>query len=185
MNKPNYNIGIFMWYDNNIKDYAEINYKINEIYCNKYGYTLIKSNDKLYSKRKAHWERIPLLLKYFNEFDYLVWIDADAYFHIDSPPITNIIQEFPDKLFFFSEDRHCINTKFTNQINSGVFIVKNNEQAKHILNTWGYDDDLFKLNNGKFGWNDQAILIDMYHKNIDNKWYALIELRVQNLFFSN
>ena len=66
------------------------------------------------------------------------------------------------------ENRHCINTKFTNQINSGVFIVKNNEQAKHILNTWGYDDDLFKLNNGKFGWNDQAILIDMYHKNIDN-----------------
>lgn len=168
MNNLNHKIGIFMWYDNNIKDYAEINYKINKIYCDKYGYTLIKSNEKLHTKRKAHWERIPLLLQYFNDFDYLVWIDADAYFNIDSPPITNIIQEFPDKIFFFSEDRDCINTKFINQINTGVFIVKNCEQAKNILNTWGYDNDLFKLNNGKFGWNDQAILIDMYYKNIDN-----------------
>lgn len=45
-------IGIFMWYDNNIKEYAEINYKINKIYCDKYGYTLIKS-DIIFREKSA------------------------------------------------------------------------------------------------------------------------------------
>ena len=168
MTNSSFKIGIFMWYDEKIEKYAEINYKINQIYCEKYGYILIKSDKRLYSERKPHWERIPLLLNNFDDFDYLVWIDADAYFYIDSPPITNIINEYPDKIFFFSEDSCCRKIKFINQLNSGVFIVKNCSDGKQILTTWGYDDNLFKLNNGKFGWNDQAILIDMYAKNINN-----------------
>ena len=84
-------IGVFMWFDNQIKEYADINYKINKIYCDKYGYTLIKSNIRKYPERKPHWERIPLILENFDKFDYLIWIDADAHFYIDSPPITNII----------------------------------------------------------------------------------------------
>lgn len=167
-NSKCYKIGAFMWYDDNIKEYAEINYKINKIYCEKYGYTLIKSNERLYSERKPHWERIPLLLKYIDEFDYLIWIDADAHFFIDSPPITNIIDQYPDTSLFFSEDQCCKNIKFTSQLNSGVFIIKNCQYSKNFLHKWGYDNELFNLYNGNYGWNDQAILVKMYDKNIDN-----------------
>jgi len=165
---PNYRIGIFMWYDDNIKCYAEINYNINKIYCEKYGYTLIKSNKRLYPTRKPHWERIPLLLEYFDSFDYLIWIDADAHFFIDSPPITNIIDSFSSKLLIFSEDGCCKKCTFTNQLNSGVFIVKSCQDSKDLLTKWGYDEELFKLYNGERGWNDQSILVNMYAKNIDN-----------------
>ena len=71
MTNSSLKIGVFMWYDEKIKQYAEINYKINQIYCNIHGYTLIKSDEKLYDTRKPHWERIPLLLKNFDDFDYL------------------------------------------------------------------------------------------------------------------
>ena len=117
-------IGIFMWFDDKIKEYADINYKINTIYCDKYGYTLITSNTRRYPNRKPHWERLPLLLEYFDTFDYLIWIDADAHFYIDSPPITNVIDTYPDKLFIFSGDTDIKqNEKLSVHINSGFFII--------------------------------------------------------------
>ena len=172
MTNSSLKIGVFMWYDEKIKQYAEINYKINQIYCNIHGYTLIKSDEKLYDTRKPHWERIPLLLKNFDDFDYLVWIDADAYFYIDSPPITNIINEYPDKIFFFSGDTDIKqNQELACEINSGVFIVKKCDESKIILEKW-MDEELFKspkLSQMTFGnnvWNDQAVLRLMYSENI-------------------
>jgi hypothetical protein len=167
-------LGIFMWYDNTIKDYAEINYKINKIYCEKYGYTLIKSSDRLYPTKKPHWERIPLILENFDNYDYFIWIDADAHFYIDSPPILNIINNYPEKLFIFSGDTDTYKREYKCIINSGVFIVKKSENSKLILNTWLRDDDLFNskdLSHPVFGsnkWNDQAVLRLMFAKNINN-----------------
>ena len=39
-----YKICCLMWYDSNISNFADINYKINKIYCDKYEYDLICSN---------------------------------------------------------------------------------------------------------------------------------------------
>jgi hypothetical protein len=169
MNCDNLNtnkIGVFMWYDDKIKEYADINYKINKIYCEKYGYNIIKSNERLYPNRKPHWERFPLLLKYFDEYDYLIWIDADAHFYLDSPPITNIINEYPDKVIIISEDQNCKNK--TCEVNSGIFIVKSCEEGREILNIWGYDKNLYNKMNGFLNWNDQAILYEMYRLNLLN-----------------
>jgi len=167
-------IGVFMWYDSNIKDYAEINYQINKIYCDKYGYDIIKSDVRRYPERKPHWERIPFILEYFDKYDYLIWIDADAHFHVDSPPITNVTKTYPDKIFIFSGDTDVGNKKLTCEINSGFFIVKPTEESKNILKRWMDDEDLFqspKLKKPIFGrnkWNDQAVLRIMYSENILN-----------------
>jgi hypothetical protein len=169
----NLKIGIFMWFDDNIKEYASINYAINQIYCDKYGYTLIKSNIRNCPKRKPHWERIPLLLDNFDNFDYLIWIDSDAHFYIDGPPILNVINNHLDKSFIFSGDTDISENKnITCEINSGFFIVKNCEFSKEVLNKWLHDEDLFKspkLSNSIFGtnkWNDQGVLRIMYSENI-------------------
>ena len=170
----NNRIGIFMWYDDKIISYAENNYKINQIYCEKYGYTLIKSNFRLCNERKPHWERIPLLLKYFNDFDYLIWIDADAHFYIDSPPIMNVINTYPENLFIFSGDTDIYLTNNNWVINSGFFIVKKCNKSRDILNKWITDNELYKSSElskpifGSNAWNDQAVLRLMYSKNIAN-----------------
>lgn len=175
-NKNNYKIGIFMWYDDPLKPYADNNYKINKIYCQKYGYNLIKSNLRLCNEKKPHWERISLLLKYFNDFDYLIWIDADAHFYIDSPPITNVINTYPEKLFIFSGDTDTHQTNPYNNwvINSGFFIVKKSDKSRDILIKWLNDNELYtskELSKPIFGnnkWNDQSVLRLMYSKNIEN-----------------
>ena len=167
------NVGVFMWFNKEINDYAEINYRLNDLYCKKYGYSIIKSNQRKCLERKFHWERIPLILENFDKYDYLIWIDADAHFYIDSPPITNVIDAHPEKIFIFSGDTDISSGKsLTCEINSGFFIVKKSEEAKNILTKWLKDNDLFKspkLSKPIFGsgrWNDQAVLRLMYSENI-------------------
>lgn len=164
-------IGVLMWFDKNIKAYADINYGVNEIYCKQYGYSLIKSDVRRCPQRKPHWERIPLLLEHFADFDYLVWIDADAHFYIDGPPIKNVIDAHLDKLFIFSGDTDAVSV-LTCEINSGFFIVKTCEESKNILIKWLTDETIFKSPQfskpifGQNKWNDQASLRLMYNENI-------------------
>lgn len=156
-----YKLCILMWYTDDIKKYANINYKINKLYCKKYDYDIIKSHERTYKNRKPHWERLPLLLKYIDKYDYIIWIDADAFFYKNAPPITNVIDNYPDKTFIFSGD-----SPKNDKINSGFFITKNNKLGKDILKLWAYSDDLYKKRIKPF--QDQGVIRLIYKKNILN-----------------
>jgi hypothetical protein len=154
-------VGVVMFYDDAIKDYGDINYNINKLYCEKYHLDLIVSHTKLYKDRHSAWERLPLILKHIKNYDYIVWIDADAFFYLHSPNIINFLNNVNNKdfNFIFSKDIEYDN------INTGIFIVKNTQYSIDFITKWAYDEDLYK-NNPYPGWWDQGVLIDMYNKNI-------------------
>jgi hypothetical protein len=148
-----------MWYDENIASYGDINYKINKIYCDKYNIELIKCNERRHSNRHPAWERIPLILKYINDYDYVMWIDADAFFYNDANNIVDIINDNRNYNFIFSNDVG------NNNINTGVYIVKNSQYSIDFLTRWQSDEDLYN-NNPVPGWWDQGVLIEMFNQNI-------------------
>lgn len=149
-----------MFYDDEIKNYGEINYEINKRYCEKYNLQIILSNEKKYSDRHSAWERLPLLLDNILKFDYLIWIDADAFFYNDAN-IVDIIHENENVNFIFSNDIGNAN------INSGVFIVKSTQYSIDFLTKWAYDEELYN-NNPYPNWWDQGVLIHMFNNNILN-----------------
>ena len=153
-------ICVVMYYDDNIKNYGNLNYIINKKYCEKYNVSLISStNQKKYTNRHAAWERLPLLLDNITQYDYLIWIDADAFFYNDASNISDIINKNIDAEFIFSND-------ITNKnINTGFFIVKNSQYSIDFLTKWAYDEELYKNNPFPLWW-DQGVLIDMFNKNI-------------------
>lgn len=157
-----------MWYDDNIKKYADNFYKINKKYTKKYGYTLIKSSERTYTDRKPHWERFPLILKHIESYDYVIWIDADAHFYIDAPPIENLIKKY-NRDIILSRDIPD-NEDTPPLINSGVIILKNTPKNIDIVKKWAYSEELKKsseiLFNGK--WQDQGIIRLYVKNNIDN-----------------
>lgn len=155
------NVGLVMFYDNAITKYANINRKINEKYCEKYNLELVVSNNKRYPNRHSAWERLPLMLETLSRFDYLVWIDADAFFYSDANNIVDIITGREDYSFIFSRDIGNVN------INTGVFIVKNCEYSINFLKVWAYDEFLYK-NNPFPCWWDQGVLLYMFSRNILN-----------------
>jgi hypothetical protein len=148
-----------MWYDENIALYGDINYKINKKYCDKNNIELIRCNERRQSNRHSAWERIPLILKYINDYDYVMWIDADAFFYNDANNIVDIINDNRNYNFIFSNDIG------NNNINTGVYIVKNSQYSIDFLTKWLYDEDLYKNNKHPYWW-DQGVLIEMFNLNI-------------------
>tara|TARA_X000001036_G_scaffold440125_1_gene494659 strand:- start:214 stop:954 length:741 start_codon:yes stop_codon:yes gene_type:complete len=180
-------IAVLMWYNDSIKNYGDITYKLNQKYCDIHDYTLIKSSERSYIDRCANWERIPLALKHIDDYDYIAWIDADAFFYTDSPPITNLIHLHKDKNFIFSYD---VKVKwkwdFRAAVNSGVFIAKNSNYTKQFLKEWGYSDEVRKKGK-KLHYEDQGGLRYMLGKNslnIGDK-SAIIPFGIFQEFYKN
>ena len=172
-------IGVLMWYDSDIESYGDNCYKINKVYCKKHGYDLIKSSERVYGStlpfRKPHWERYPLILKHIKDYDYVIWIDADAFFYNISPPIIDLINKYKKEILF-SEDGNLLNPP---AVNSGVLILKNTERVINIIKKWAYSEELkdkycgHKLVDGylcpRMNWvEDQAIVRGFVKDNVDN-----------------
>lgn len=158
-----------MWYDDNIKYYADNFYEINKKYTKKHGYTLIKSSERTYTDRHPTWERFPLLLKHIESYDYVMWIDADAHFYVDAPPVENLINKY-NKDIILSEDIPD-SADVAPSINAGAIIMKNTQKNIDILKKWAYSEELRIKSDGAFKtrWvKDQAIMRWHVKYNLDN-----------------
>ena len=177
----NINLGIFMWYDDAIKNYGDNCYELNRKYCKKYGISLIKDNIRRYPDRQPHWERLPLLLEYIDKYDYVMWIDADAFFFPNTPDIRELISKYPNKEFIFSKDNKTNSTL----LQSGVFIVKNTKNTKDILEKWAWDTEIYNKRNFFLDRNhDQGMIDELYKTNYKNlkKHSILLNYKVLQIF---
>jgi hypothetical protein len=161
------NIAVLMWCDGKTsKRYGNTSYHINKIYCDKHGYDLIFSSERRHDRDDLAWEKVPMVIEHIKQYDYVIWIDADAHFYIDRGPIEDVIKEHPSSHFIFSEDCSPLSPEFMADgclsINTGLFIVKNTPESEEILNKWAYDNDLFNLRLS--GW-DQGVANKMYVTN--------------------
>ena len=154
-----------MWYNDGIGDFADINRQINQLYCNRYGYDLIVSHTRSYTDDTTlNHERMPLLLQHIDNYERIMWIDADAYLLYDRD-ILELIEQYKDKDYIFSGD-----AAVKGQINSGVFILKSNGTTKAMLKDWVYSHDIRSRARssrggvGGRGDGDQRVLNLMYRE---------------------
>ena len=131
------------WYNDGIKEYADPIYENNKEYANLHNYDIIKCSKRRLSEKEYSWEKLPFIEELLNKnYDYIIWIDADAIIHIDSPPLENVIKEHVKYNFIFSGDafiRLNNNTEFTQKlvdINCGIFFVKNTNYSKNLIRHW-------------------------------------------------
>ena len=167
-----YKICVLMWYNDKIKDYADKCYEINKKYCKKYGFDIIKSHKRFYKDRSPHYERLPLILNNLEKYDYIIWIDADAHFDLNSNDISVLIDKYSNYNFILSGDiddnnkeNKSINRQKSSIINSGVMIVKNSKYSKKVIKHWVNSDELLKK---KHKFHDQGIIRLYMAENINN-----------------
>lgn len=147
---------VCMWYDENIKEYADLFRKRNEKYCNENNYEFIFS-DKKYTDKHSAFNKIFMIKELLekNECDYYVWIDADAHFCGNEYLLEHYITGHEDKDFIWSAD-------ITPNINTGIFIVKNSEYSKEFIQKWIRSSKTINKNwweQGVFGylWNNNTL----------------------------
>ena len=152
---------IFTWYDEGIKEYADITSEINNEYCKREGFTFYKDDNRRLNDRTPHWERLPLFLELFKKkYDYVIWIDADACFRFHKNKLKEIINEYEKYNIIFSYDN-----PYSKNINSGFMIMKNNDYTKEYITKLINDKDptyFFRPN-----W-DQEKINQFYDKNVNN-----------------
>ena len=171
-------ICVVMWCDGKTaKKYGCTSYHINKIYCEKHGYDLRFSSKRRHNREDLAWEKLPMVIEHLDNYDYVIWIDADAHFYVDRGPIEDLIKEHKDVQIIFSEDGTC--KGFPSELdpsewlkssckvrhpalNTGVFIVKNTSDVKKLLDVWTYDEWLFKQN---YPYWEQGVCQKMYELN--------------------
>jgi hypothetical protein len=141
--------------------YKQITYwsRQNKIsYCNYHGYDFIE-DESVYNKNKPiPWTKIPLLLKYINNYDYIVWIDADILIMNKNIKIEDFINLYSHSDIICGSDWRMINT--------GVMIIKCSDFSKEFIasiETNVYDPNEDK-NERYLNW-EQGSFINLYDKN--------------------
>eukprot|EP00746_Dinoflagellata_sp_MGD_P147948 gnl/MRDRNA2_/MRDRNA2_80243_c0_seq1.p1 gnl/MRDRNA2_/MRDRNA2_80243_c0~~gnl/MRDRNA2_/MRDRNA2_80243_c0_seq1.p1 ORF type:complete len:276 (+),score=45.28 gnl/MRDRNA2_/MRDRNA2_80243_c0_seq1:531-1358(+) len=146
-----------MWYDDKPEclQYADVDFEINRKYCEMHGYTLIRSKaDRLQGKlfdesKRAVWNRCPLVASYLHDFDFVMYVDADAFFYREAMPLHELIakvdEELPGWDFVLARDLDgaaCPPAAKTEEdeadcnINAGVFLVRSSPKAQCVLREW-------------------------------------------------
>lgn len=105
-----------------------------EEHAKRHGYTRITDETVFVPERDATWSKIPLIQKYIQNYDYIMWIDGDVLITNQDRKIEEFISLMdPSKFLFIGRDFQGLN--------AGVFIIKNCPLAIDFLNdAWKRDD---------------------------------------------
>lgn len=126
-------------------------------YCSNHNYTFHVEKEQLLPDLPAHWTKLALLLRLSRErdCDYIVWLDADIMITNQNIKIENIIEEhMHGKDFLLSRD-------ISEEINTGVWIIRNTEYTKSILEL------IINLPELRYrGYEDQDVFNKVYTKNL-------------------
>ena len=198
-------ICIVSHYTEHIKKVADISVLNKKEYCEKHGYSLEIHEGRL-SDRHPAWDKIKFLQELTNkDYDYLIWVDNDAIIMHQEYRFDFICSNYLDRnLIICSEPNQNvsylkINTDFDKLenlriINSGVFILKNNEWGRQFLEEcWN------TTTNTNVGENTSHSIVDNRNVNYDlwpfeqgsihivlskknNKDYIILNNKVMNSF---
>lgn len=150
---------VCQFYTSNLK-YAIQSEEINKKYCQKFNIDYIsQTNDDIIKQDKDGrafcWYKIIFLLQLLKQkqYEYIMFIDADAVFVRDDYNILNIIEENQNFDFI------CSNDFGPDIINSGVLIFKNTDWSIDFLErVW---DSANYVSRGKYKleiWHEQTII---------------------------
>lgn len=101
----------------------------HKVYADKFGYTYIHCNWPTKAKN-PYFNKINYLLSFIDFFDYLVWIDDDAFFYNFDKDIMDY-KPIGDSIVSFCKSPDYKNLK--TYISSGQFILKSSDLAKDFL----------------------------------------------------
>jgi hypothetical protein len=89
------------------KKFVEISIKRKMEYCKMHKYDLIICNENLIpknSKKHLVWSKIPFVLKFIKNYDWIFCSDADTLINREDIKLENIISENPNKDLILNED---------------------------------------------------------------------------------
>lgn len=141
---------------------------LKKAYCEKYGISFVFEDlGKRTEDRPPHYQKIDIVLKYLKKYDYVMWMDVDAWFNDFDIDIMDLVKKYMGSAsFLVARDHYCFADPKKwghSYLNSGVFIVRNNKAGRNILLKWKNPSaDAIRYKNEYTKLNDQPYLCNLY-----------------------
>lgn len=154
-------------------DYFKHTSEINRKYCNRFGYEWIIASAVMGQQRNPIWSKVKrtseLLLR--GDYNYVVFMDADAWFHNQTKRIESLIETHFDDSTQILVGTNRRDRSFAwndSNANTGVFIAKNTPLGVHIFAEWWhaciYDPET------AFRWPVEQLA---FHRHIFPRWHRV------------
>ena len=132
--KPKLKICVCMSHTENIYEYSKLTERINRAYCKKHGYDFEIFNVTP-TDRAAQWCKVEVVQRLLgrDEYDYIFWIDADAFFSQQTIDLESRISDYTKDIIICSDDS---NSGRIGSINTGTFFIKCTEWSKNFCKEW-------------------------------------------------
>lgn len=115
-------LSIVTYYNDACLPYAQLSDISKMKYSSKWGYPYYVHTQP-FTDREPHWNKFPAVLQHFQDSDYIMWMDADAFIVNQDFDVGTL---FGDKDIYMSKDCHGWN--------NGVFAVKTSNISREFLN---------------------------------------------------
>lgn len=132
--------------------------KSNEIICknNDMEYIFLKKSAELVPPYWAKVFEIKKIMEEKKDFDYILWVDSDAFFiNFTKQRFSEFLEKYKEYSFIGTPDM----PPWTGQFNAGVFIIKNTEIGKEMVNKWitYYHTNVWNYNKKTDKWKTDAV----------------------------
>ena len=168
-------IKVITAYDKNYENIAKNSQVVLQKYCEKHGYQLCRKIITNFD-RPAPWYKLEaILLEMEDDCEYLLWLDADTLILNTNKKIEEIITN--EKFIFISRDKNF-------SINSGIFILKNNDYTNDILRKTRDLYSIYNENHPMGGIFEQAALLHLISKNYNKirEQIHLVDAHIMNAY---
>src|SRR6266436_8802890 len=117
--------------------YFSFSERINRKYCDIHGYEfkVIAPSEEI--GRSPIWRKVSGVATLLPDADFVLFLDADAYFRDFSVPLMPLIQHMSDAALLLGSDRRDRTFAWSDRnANTGVFVVRNSKQGFRVFEEW-------------------------------------------------
>lgn len=118
--------------------YFDYSAQINRKYCERHGYGMYTIEVSPQSERHPIWFKVKGVRDLLRSADFVLFMDADAYFIDHEKTIESLIQDhMGDCIFLAGNDRRDNNFVYSDEdANVGVYVIRNSTEGFGLLDDW-------------------------------------------------
>lgn len=119
-------------------NYFPLSERINRSYCQRHGYEYLIDRNRPVINRHICWQKVPYILRELHDCDYVLFLDADAFFYGQEFTIENeMIPLLNNKSILMAQDCGAESYRWTpGYPNTGVILTKVNEESREFFTHW-------------------------------------------------
>jgi len=124
--------------------YFPLSERINHRYCGLHGYQYVIRRDRPREDRHVSWHRLPVILDELNHCDYLIYMDADAFFYGDCFPVEEYLLPLMagHDILMAADIAHEGQRWNPDKPNAGVIVMKATPEVRRFMETWDASSEI-------------------------------------------